>query len=89
MIRAHGNFIETSPLTIILVLVLELMGASQTGIHLLLAFFLIGRISHAIGMIIDGSKYFTLFRSFGMVTFILVSLVASVWTLILSINSHA
>jgi uncharacterized membrane protein YecN with MAPEG domain len=45
-IRAHGNFVETVPIAIILMLIAELSGAPFWGIHLVGVALLIGRGMH-------------------------------------------
>lgn len=54
-IRAHGNFVETVPFALILLLTLELQHASIYLIHLLGLMLLIGRIVHP--MTIIKAKY--------------------------------
>ena len=49
-IRAHANFAEYVPLTLILLLTLELQGARPWIVHLLGLMLLIGRASHAFGI---------------------------------------
>lgn len=56
-IRAHGNFVEYVPLSLILMGVLELNGAPTIWISLLGTFLLLGRHFHAKGMISDGVNF--------------------------------
>ncbi|HEY8034979.1 MAG TPA: MAPEG family protein [Methylobacter sp.] len=49
-IRAHSNAVEYIPITLMLLLTLELNGAPKILIHLLGATLLIGRILHAMGL---------------------------------------
>jgi len=49
-IRAHANFAEYVPLTLILLLTLELQGAWSWLVHLLGVLLLVGRASHAFGI---------------------------------------
>jgi len=49
-IRAHSNAVEYIPITLLLLLTLELNGAPQIFIHILGSTLLIGRILHAIGL---------------------------------------
>lgn len=49
-IRAHANAVEYIPITLLLLLTLELNGAPQILIHIVGATLLIGRILHAIGL---------------------------------------
>ena len=45
-IRAHGNFIEYVPLSLILIALAELNGAAPVALHGLGAFLVIGRLLH-------------------------------------------
>ncbi|MDO9269717.1 MAG: MAPEG family protein [Methylobacter sp.] len=49
-IRAHSNAVEYIPVTLMLLLTLELNGAPKILIHILGAALLIGRILHAMGL---------------------------------------
>ncbi len=49
-IRAHANAVEWIPITLLLLLTLELNGAPTILIHILGATLLIGRILHAMGL---------------------------------------
>ena len=52
-IRAHGNFAEYMPITIILLFLLEFNGAPAISIHLIGITFLVGRWTHAQGLLKD------------------------------------
>ena len=49
-IRAHGNFTENAPLTLLGLLALAFLGAHPIALHVFGAAFFIGRILHAMGM---------------------------------------
>lgn len=49
-VRAHGNFVETVPLVLILLYLVEQTGASPAVIHGFGASFVIARVAHAQGM---------------------------------------
>ena len=49
-IRTHANAVEYIPITLLLLLTLELNGAPKILIHLLGATLIIGRIIHAMGL---------------------------------------
>ena len=51
--RAHGNFAEYMPITIIMLFLLEYNGAPAWMIHVIGATFLIGRWIHAQGLLKD------------------------------------
>ena len=49
-IRAHGNFIETAPWGILLLLLLEMADAPDWGLHMFGGALLLGRVLHAFGL---------------------------------------
>ena len=49
-IRVHGNFTETAPFAIGLLLALGLAGAAASSVHLVGIFVVAGRIAHAVGL---------------------------------------
>ncbi len=53
-IRAHGNFAETVPISLLLILVLELGGLGATYLWWLGSCLLAGRILHAGCLVLDG-----------------------------------
>ncbi|MDB2438156.1 MAPEG family protein [Hellea sp.] len=54
-IRAHGNFVETTPFALIGLFALAMMNASSISLHLFGAIFFLGRILHAHGMAQPGA----------------------------------
>ena len=57
-IRMHGNFIETVPLALILMLLLEIQVAMPAILHGLGLFLVIGRAAHAYALYqTDGTSY--------------------------------
>lgn len=54
-VRAHGNYIETTPFALIGLIALAMMGASSIALHIFGAVFLLGRIFHAHGMAQKGA----------------------------------
>lgn len=64
-VRVHANFAEYIPLALLVMMMLELQGASSNLIHGLGAALVIGRISHAYGVSQQDEKL--AFRVFGMV----------------------
>ncbi len=69
--RAQANFIEQTPLTVVLVALVELTGKGGLWLAPAAAVFIIGRIAHGIGM--DGN--FKAGRPIGMMTAMLFQLV--------------
>ena len=83
-IRGHGNLIEYAPLFLILMLLLELTGASETFLYICGTVFTIGRFMH--GIAFSFMKKNGLLRIGGMtLTFLgLISLIVSAFLKILS-----
>lgn len=48
--RAQGNFVEYAPMTLLLILLLELQGAAPWLLHGLGSLLLAGRIAHGLGI---------------------------------------
>ena len=67
-IRAHGNFTENAPLTLLGLVALAFLGAHPIALHIFGTAFFIGRILHAIGM----SGKFIMGRLVGTLTTLLV-----------------
>lgn len=55
-IRAHGNFAEYMPITIILLFLLEYNGMHYLVIHVIGIAFLVGRWTHAQGLLKDNLR---------------------------------
>ena len=49
-IRVHSNFAEYVPLTLLLIVLVEMMGASALFVHAMGIGLVAGRVSHAIGL---------------------------------------
>ena len=64
-IRVHANFAEYVPITLVLILLIELQNTNAIVIHGLCASLLIGRCLHAYGLSHTSRNF--LFRSIGMV----------------------
>ena len=69
--RAQANFIEQTPLTLLLVAAVELSGKGGQWLAPAAAVFILGRVAHAFGM--DGN--FNAGRGIGMLTSMLFQLV--------------
>ncbi|MFN3210451.1 MAG: MAPEG family protein [Roseovarius sp.] len=75
-IRVQSNCAEYAPIGIVLLLLAELQGAPEWGLHLLGGMLLLGRLSHAVGM---GAVPQRLnLRIFGMVLTIVMIILAAV-----------
>ncbi|MCZ4058244.1 MAPEG family protein [Pantoea sp. LMR881] len=88
-IRIHGNAIETLPLALLLLIVMEMNGANIWMIHLTALLFFTGRLVHAYGLrhsVMKGRQYgmmLTLFALCGMAIFNLIYLP---WELVLTLH---
>ena len=69
-IRAHGNFVETVPMALILMIIAELSGAPFWSVHALGLLMVGARVAHVIG--INSGTGHGKFRFYGMVTTVLV-----------------
>jgi uncharacterized membrane protein YecN with MAPEG domain len=74
-IRVHGNFVEYVPIALVLILVLELNGASVAVVNGLGGTLLTSRVLHAIGLSSDTGRTFG--RLVGTSLTLLVIVVAS------------
>ena len=56
-IRAHGNFTETAPMALILIGLLELRNVDSGWLWALGICLLLGRVLHAVGLLVNGAKW--------------------------------
>lgn len=78
-IRAHGNFIEYVPITLILLSFLEMRAAGAYAIIALASLLFVGRCLHAIG--VSRANPIFPFRFYGMILTFASLLVTSLWLL--------
>jgi uncharacterized membrane protein YecN with MAPEG domain len=78
-IRAHANFVETAPLTLMLITLVEYNGAEAILVHSLFSLLLISRLSHYL-QITEVFKP-VIFRMLGMIGTFAAVLIASGWLL--------
>lgn len=93
--RAHGNFIEYTPIFLLLLVLAEMHQLSVYAVHMLGLMFLAGRISHAYSLIhvetltesgaVEGS---ITFRQAGMVLSFMAIIIASLSLLWLVISAR-
>lgn len=74
--RAHANFIEYTPIALVLILVLEMSGQAGWLLGITALVFLLGRVLHALGMQSDKPGFG---RMAGMLTTFIGYLVLGVW----------
>src|ERR1700676_2525481 len=79
--RRHANFVEVVPIALILLVLLEMNGVSKIAIHSLGAALLLCRICHAFGIKAETIK--SAGRAIGSAGSALVTLVASVWAIVI------
>ncbi|MGF7159700.1 hypothetical protein FHS85_001319 [Rhodoligotrophos appendicifer] len=90
VIRAHGNFVEYAPLGILLLLILEVIGAPNILVNVFGVLLLIGRFAHAAGL--AGSRHIIALRGAGMLFTLLALLGLAVsvlfyWYRLISISA--
>ncbi|MCP5075863.1 MAG: glutathione S-transferase [Rhodobacteraceae bacterium] len=77
--RGQANFVETVPMALILLVAMEVLGASNTWLHALGLTLVLGRVVHYLGLI----KLAPLsFRLFGIGVTLLTIFLGSIWILI-------
>ena len=74
--RGQANFIETVPMALILLIVMEVLGASNTWLHALGLTLVLGRIAHYFGLIEMAPLAF---RVIGIAATLLTILLGSIW----------
>ena len=77
--RGQGNFVETVPLAVVLLVLMELLGAGTTWLHALGALLVGGRFLHYVGITEVGPA---IGRPIGMFATFGVYAVASFWILL-------
>ena len=83
--RVHSNFAEYTPLALLLLLMLELMGGAYWLLYGLGLFLLVGRSIHAYGVSCEPEPFN--FRVMGMVLTFTVIAAASLANLVLAVNT--
>lgn len=78
-IRAQGNFIETVPLAIILIILMDINGASATWLHALGSVLVVSRVIHYVTIATNPGN--SVPRALGMVGTLGVYLAAAGWLL--------
>ena len=77
-IRGQGNFVETVPLAVVLVLLMEIRGAGDTWLHALCALLVGGRLLHYLGITELAPS---IYRPVGMFATLSIYFVAPIWIL--------
>jgi hypothetical protein len=75
-IRRHGNLAENAAIFIVCAALLEMLGGSRMTVEILCAAFVVGRLSHAIGL--SFGRTVNIFRFVGTVTTVIVGLAIGV-----------
>lgn len=77
-IRGQANFTETVPIALVLLVSLELIGTTATGLHAIGAALVVGRLAHYLGLTELGPFFL---RPVGMMLTMLSILVSAGWIL--------
>jgi uncharacterized membrane protein YecN with MAPEG domain len=78
LMRGQANFVETAPFALLLIVLMELSGASSTWLHGLAGLLLFGRVAHYLGLTKMGPE---ILRGLGMGATILTYVLSSGWLL--------
>lgn len=80
-VRAHGNFAEWVPLTLILLALIEMIGAPSLAIHVFGVAIVVGRVLHSLGLLAAGGSFQVGRAIGGLVAYIGVALIAlyAIW----------
>lgn len=82
-IRAHGNFIESVPITLILLYLFEQSGVAALYVHTFGVLLVVARIGHAQGLSSTGGR--SAGRFYGSIGTVAIVSALSIWLLIRSI----
>lgn len=82
-IRAHGNFIESVPITLILLYLFEHSGVAALYVHTFGVLLVVARIGHAQGLSSTGGR--SAGRFYGSIGTVAIVSALSIWLLIRSI----
>lgn len=88
-IRIHGNAIETIPLALFLLVMMEMNGADILMVHLTGLLFFISRLLHAWGLrssAMAGRKYGMLLTLFSLCGMVIFNLIYMPWELVLTLH---
>lgn len=77
-VRGQANFTETVPIAMSLLVIMELLGASDIWLHFLGGALLVGRIAHYLGLTLLAPVSF---RAVGMTVTLVTILISSIWVL--------
>jgi uncharacterized membrane protein YecN with MAPEG domain len=82
--RIHGNFAEYVPMALLLMLALELGGASVVMLHLSGILLVGGRLAHAYGLSVSSGA--TFYRAFGMISLYFVLITGGIHAILLAVG---
>ncbi len=74
--RGQANFVETVPMALLVLIVMEVSGASSTWLHALGPMLVLGRIVHYLGLVQIAPLAF---RVAGILATLLTILIGSIW----------
>jgi len=81
--RAHANFIENTPLVLVLIAGIELTGKGMPWVAYLGALFMLGRVSHGLGM---DRNYPNPLRIFGTISAMVTLLVLAIYAVLIALG---
>lgn len=85
-VRAHGNLTEYAPIALILMALIEMHGASPTGLWALGTLLVVGRLLHPFGLERPAPNAF---RALGMMFTWGVILLLAIWALVIAYSGPA
>lgn len=86
-VRAHGNFIESVPIALILLYLLEQTGVDPMYIHVFGIALVFSRVGHALGISTNAGR--SAGRFYGSIGTLLVIAALSIWLLTSTVTSAA
>ncbi len=75
-VRGQANFIETVPISLLILIAMEFMGASHLWLHALGLILVVGRVFHYVGLTGLGPS---ILRVLGMIATLSTVLIGSLW----------
>lgn len=84
-VRAHGNFIESVPMALVLLYILEQSGTREIYVHAFGVVLVISRVAHAYGMSTTSGR--SVGRFYGSIGTLLVIIGLSIWVILSAVTS--
>jgi uncharacterized membrane protein YecN with MAPEG domain len=84
-VRAHGNLVETAPMFVVLLGLLELGGGHPIAVVILAVIFIVSRIMHPIGL--SGKKGTFKYRTRGMILTLTAYILTAAYLAVIAVMS--